>query len=440
LLSFYGNSPDDSLLGEKNMFENLDEIIENPGIDLLYNKFKGKPAIVVASGPSLKKNLDQLKGLEDKALILSAESTFTILGMNGVKPHIVASLERTMRTKSVFEGFSKEDVKNTYLAACPVIPKEAYEVYEGPRLVVYRHFDHFKWLEIEKGMLDIKHSSANMAFKIAVALGCDPIILVGQDLAFSREDHSTHVGLHVKGSQQDRYYQDKKVMVMGNDGEPIETCTSWYKFLKAYDLDVEAYEGRCINATEGGAYIQGTEVMTLKEAVDTYIKESINPLDIIEANTKDFVESDKEAFYKKIDHKIVAAIEKLNVMADYCDEGIALINEHKDTLNGYINKPELTEEDKKHIETLFVEIAKPREAMQVQGDTFQLLVMHVVQPIYIKLDIDMNELGNKYEEIERGIADSCLYLTRWYDVIKRLLSEIQKILVAAQIDVKEKLQ
>lgn len=439
-LSFYGNSPEDSLIGEENMFKNLNEIIEHPGINTLYNAFKGKPAVVVASGPSLKKNMHLIDGLQDKALILSAESTFTILGNEGIRPHIVASLERTMRTKSVFEGFTPEFVKDTYLAACPVIPKEAYEVYDGPRLVAYRHFDHFRWLNIDKGMLEIKHSSANMAYKIAAALGCDPIILVGQDLAFSREDHSTHAGNHVKGNKQDRYYKDAKITVKGNDGQPIETCESWFKFLKAYDIDVTNYKGKTINATEGGAYIQGTEVMSFQEAIDQYITEPIHPLEIIEARTKTHKESDHTETYRTLLGRVTKAIQDLKEMADMCDSGQASVEEHRDELKTFIEKDELTKEDRKRIRKISEAIFKYRMDIQQHSDTFQLLVMHVVQPIYIKLDIDMNERPSLYNDYYQGIADKCFYVERWFDVIKRLLAEIQKILIDTESDIQEKLK
>ena len=275
IMHFIGNSPDDSLLGLKNMFDNLDVIIENPGINLIYKKFEKKPAIIVASGPSLKKNLHLLDEIKDKALIVCAESTLKILIKKGIKPHLVASLERTERTTVSFEGFNENDLTDVYLAACPVIPKKVYDAYSGPTLIVYRKFAHFTWLEIDRGMLDIKQSSANMAYKLAEAVGCDPIILIGQDLAFDSETQATHSDFHAKGSNQDRYYNEKKIEVKANNGGTVFTSESWYKFLKGYEIDIANYKGTCVNATEGGAFIEGTKVMTLKEVINEYLKEDI---------------------------------------------------------------------------------------------------------------------------------------------------------------------
>ena len=282
VINFIGNSPEDSLVGLKNIFNNLDVIIDNPGINLLFDKFKNQPAIVVASGPSLKKNMHLLEDIKDKALIVCAESTFRILMNNGIKPHIAASLERIDRVEVSFDGFEEKEVKDIYLAACPVVPKEVYDAHKGPNLIVYRNFAHFTWLEIDKGMLEIKESSANMAFKIASALGCNPIILIGQDLAFDKETKITHAEYHIHGSNQDIYHKQKTFEVKRTSGETVLTSETWFKFLKSYEIDVAEYEGRCIDATEGGAYIAGTEIMTLQEAIDKHIKEDIFPLIKIE--------------------------------------------------------------------------------------------------------------------------------------------------------------
>ena len=85
-VSKYGNSPEDSLIGMENMLINIDEIVSNPGIKLLFDKFKGRPAVVVATGPSLNINKHLLKGLEDKALIIAVDASLKVLMHIGIKP------------------------------------------------------------------------------------------------------------------------------------------------------------------------------------------------------------------------------------------------------------------------------------------------------------------------------------------------------------------
>lgn len=432
VINFVGNSPDDSLLGLKNMFANLDVIIDNPGIKELYNKFKNKPAVVVASGPSLKKNMHLLEDIKDKSLILCAESTFRILMNNNIKPHLVASLERTDRTQFSFDGFDKNDVKDIYLAGCPVIPRKVYDIYEGPTLMVYRKFAHFTWLDIDKGMLDIKQSSANMAFKLAIALGCDPIILIGQDLSFDKDTKATHAEYHIKGNDQDIYHKQRNFEVKGNNGDTVITTDSWFKFLKSYEIDVAEYKGRCINATEGGAYIAGTEVMTFQEAIDNFISEDIFPLEIIKSSISDFVGSDNKGDKERITNKIDEAIKDIDKIVDYCHEGVEIVEDLEDKLKGYMEADELSKDSKLDIVDLYQQVIVPKNKLQNFSETFQLLIMHIVQPIFIKFEADMNEIPSNYEIYEQGVAEIILRQRDWFAIINNLCIIVQDELKKAQ--------
>lgn len=432
VINFVGNSPDDSLLGLKNMFENIDVIIDNPGINLLFDKFKNKPAVVVASGPSLKKNMHLLEEVKDKALILCAESTFRILMNNEIKPHIVASLERTDRTQFSFDGFDENDVKEVYLAGCPVIPRKVYDIYQGPNIIVYRKFAHFTWLDIDKGMLDIKQSSANMAFKLAIALGCDPIILIGQDLSFDKETKATHADYHIKGNDQAIYHKQRNFEVKGNNGGTVITTDSWFKFLKSYEIDVAEYKGHCINATEGGAYIAGTEVMTFQEAIEKNIKEDFLPIDVIKKSIDIFVSSDKKEDKRRIIKKIDEAIKDIEKMIEYCHEGVEFVEKTEEKLKEYIEADELCEKAKSDIIDLYKQVIKPKNKIQDFSETFQLLVMHIVQPIYIKFETDMNEIPSRYSIYEQAVAEIILRQKDWFAIINNLCLIIEDELKKAQ--------
>jgi hypothetical protein len=439
-LNSIGDFPEDALWGVQNMFKNLNEIVSHPGINMLFNKFKNKPAVVVASGPSLKKNIHLLKDIKDKAIIICAESTLRALIKHGIKPHMVATLERTIMTKDSFVDFEYEDIKDVYMAACPVIPKEAYEVYKGPRFVVYRSFDHFKWLGIDKGMLRIKESAANMAFKIADSLGCDPIVLIGQDLAFSRDNDSTHIDEAQGGGNQEQYHQNKIIEVMGNDGKTIKTSYWWHKFLQSYEIDVAEYKGKCINATEGGAYIKGTEVMTFGEAIDKYIQEPFYPLKKIREYTFEFSNYDIENNYKDIMNKIKSSKDDLYKIIDYCKEGVNKWGKYKDVLKEYTEKNSVTEEEEKKLEEMGLEITNPRKELTSFSDTFQLLLMHIVQPLYIHFDMNMNSLYGEYNLREAATARALMYYQKWYAHINNAAIIVLEELLTAEERLKKILE
>lgn len=412
---YYGNDPYDSLVGVENMLGNLNEIIANPGINMLYDKFQGRPAVVVATGPSLNKNKHLLKGLEDKALIIAADASLKVMIEMGVKPHLVTSLERGLPTVKLLEGFSPEQVEDVYLAACPVVRPEMYQAYPGPRIIVYRTFDHFKWLDIDKGMLGIKLSAGNMAFKVAEALGCNPIILIGQDLAFSREG-TTHATGSLYGEKQNFFYQQETIDVPGNDGQPIKTTHTWYSFLKSYEMDISTYKGECINSTEGGAYINGTRVMPFKEAIDQYITEDFHPLEIIKKNLQPFYDEGQTEDVQKTLVLIEETIKDLEEVVANCKQGLTLYEEYKGELESCL-QPETAGENGKHLKEIHDQIMACKKECGKSYRTFQLFFTHIFQSFNIKFEIEITETPAKYDNALSVVAAVVLKQAEWFAVI-----------------------
>jgi hypothetical protein len=412
----FGNCPEDSLIGIENMLANLPLIIRSPGIDRLYGTFKGKPAIVAATGPSLNKNKHLLKGVGDKALLLCPDASLPILLAMGVRPHLVTSLERGIPGIRFFEEIPAEQLTDTYLAACPVIRKELYDVYQGPKVIVYRNLDHFKWLEIERGILDIKASSGNMAFKIAAAMGCDPIILVGQDLAFER-DGTTHAAGSIFGENQD--ILDDLFVVPGNTGEPVPTNPTFFSFLKGYEVDVAEYKGTCVNSTEGGAFIQGTLIMPLAAAIDKYIGEVFNPLDIL----RNHLTSPDEATTQKTVAQVVANIDhtagELAKIAILCQKGLA-----------YLDKvaPDLKVAQLSQAQSILKETLTLKDKCRADHHTFQLFFTHVIQSFAIRFEMSIQTIPDTHPEPVATMAETALRHREWFEGVGRLAGVCQETL------------
>ena len=412
----FGNCPEDSLIGLENMLDNVAQIVNNPGINLLYDKFKGKPAVIVATGPSLKKNMHLLKGIEDKALIISVDASFKYLMANGIKPHMVTSLEREHEVQQFFDGFEPEEVKDVYMTACPVLFNHVYESYTGPQIIVYRNFDHFKWLEIDRGILEVKLSSSNMAFKVAEALGCDPIILIGQDLAYGEngETHATEVPFTSEG--EGIFY------VKGNCQEEVKTNSGWYNFLKAYEVDVAQHHGKVINCTEGGAYIPGTSVASFGETIEQHISQSFGPLKIIKENLEQFTPKNVASDIARLKQIIEKTESEVREIIDLCIVGAETCRKYKEELESSSLAPEKIAEIRQ-------EIITPRLKIQEQHvATFQKFLMHVVQSFHLAFEMEVTMLYRKPEEI-------LLQFVNWYAFV----GDISEICLQSLLNAKEKL-
>ena len=420
VLGLYGNDPHDSLIGIQMTLRNLGTIVDNPGIEELKDKFKGKPGIVVSTGPSLNKNVEFLKGLDNKAVIVAADATVKVLLKRGIKAaHMVTSLERVIETAGLFEGLTEEDVKDSYLSACPVVVPETYANYPGEKIIVYRNFATFKWIDIPKGILDIGPSAGNMAFKVLEWLGCDPIILIGQDLAFS-DDGITHAeGTHY-GEKAESYLAEGTVFVPGNYQEKVKTSPTFSQFLRHYERDVSAYKGEVINATEGGAKIEGAQLMTFQEAIDKYVKDDIDTLDIIKKNLKTPTIKVKKREVKELLKKLHDAIkfsdnlvEKLNIGVEHClaFEEIVKVD------------PELEDADNlEKCSELIRKIEKAQESFN--SKEFYLIFMHYVQSYYIKASMDINHYKYKIKPSTDLNKILVVKFKEFYSVIAALINKL----------------
>lgn len=439
VLTCFGNCPDDSIIGLNNMLDNLEEVIKNPGINLLYDYFKGKPAVVVSTGPSLNKNKHLLKDLEDKALIIAPDASLKVLMEMGVRPHMVTSLERDPGIAPLLSGYTPEQLENVYLAACPVLMPECFQVYNGPRVIVCRNFDHFHWMGIDRGMLPIKNSAGNMAFNVAAAMGCDPIILIGQDLAFSRTGETHARGAHYGDKQEYFYSEDRHLEVMGNDGQPILTTNTWFIFLKDYETDIAEYGGKCINSTEGGAYINGTTVMPFADAIQKYIIKDFYPRRHLAEILSSFEVEDARQDKNKVLKVIEDTLSDLEQLLSYCQEGLKTCEKYQSELTSALSTPEIINSNLlSRLPEIEKEIYSWRQKCDEKHDTFQLFLMHIVQSFMITFQIAMEAIPGKHND--RNLANieilSCQH--EWYAVLYDLILVCLKSLADAQKRLKEK--
>lgn len=434
VLLLYGNDPYDSLVGIKYTLRNIPTIISYPGILDLEGIFKGKPGIVVSSGPSLNKNIHLLKDLKEKAVICAADGSVKILKNNNLPPaHLVTSLERVIYTARLFEGLTEEDTKDSYLAACPVVVPETYANFPGEKIIVYRNFATFDWLDIKKGILDIGPSAGNMAFKVLEFLGCDPIILIGQDLALT-DDLQTHAkGFHY-GTEQ-KNLQDDIIELEGNCQEKVKTNV-WYKqFLLHYERDVASYKGTVINATEGGAKIHGTQIMTFQEAIDKYIKTNIDSTNTIKRALKYPKQKEKEKQIKETLKKLHHANKFCNEIIDICNDGLqkcAIIEE--------ILRRTDCEPEGKDVEVYKSNLAEVEKIPnKFTGKDFYFIAMHYVQSIYIKIMQDINNIKFSREE---GVERDTMLFLKYRELFSVLIGLIKKLIdeFNISIEIMEKFQ
>ncbi|ERP31860.1 motility associated factor glycosyltransferase family protein [Chitinivibrio alkaliphilus] len=282
-----GNSVDDTLVGLNNYLANHEYLLTHVGIrefmKTAQKRYRNKPAVIVASGPSLNKNISLLKEIDDRCLILSCDGSMNLLQKHGIRVDAVGSVERIMYTYDCFyrdATFPEE----TVVVAPTVVQPPLLEKFSRGITFPKAGIPTAEWVnqfsEDAKGSMICGPSVSHMLFSFAYQGGCDPIILIGQDLAYSEEGYSHNSEAEAVQKKVDTM-DDLEHYVEDYAGNKLRSTDVWTKFLKAYENMIQLTRNTTvIDATEGGAYIRGTEILPLREVIDTYIAPSapIDPL------------------------------------------------------------------------------------------------------------------------------------------------------------------
>jgi len=270
-----GNDTIDTLIGIEHHIQNIPEMLKNPYFQQLKNKKISDVAIIASTGPSLIKQLPLLKEIQNYVTIIAPDASFPILEKNNIKPDIITSLERVEDTAKFFEKTSKDFQKDVLKIHASLQHKKVLENSHGKKILVMRPFRYSRYFNLHKyGYLGIGMSAANMAYELAYFMGYKTIVLIGQDLAYSK-DGKSHAKGHVYGENEIKSSQnDLLVTAYGGNGL-IQTTKTWLMFKNFFEKDIEDTKKEdviTINATEGGARIEGAIEMPFKEVIDKYIK------------------------------------------------------------------------------------------------------------------------------------------------------------------------
>lgn len=280
----------------KNSVENLSYLYRSKSLHELSKRLpKGLPTIIVAAGPSLDKNVEELKNAKNKALIIAVDSSLRVLLKHDIIPDLVVSIDGVKMPAH----FDYPGVQNVPLICLMNTNYNVVEKHHG--MTFFTHDlnaylqEFFETRDLFMPIVGSGGSVANTAMSIAQTMGLNPVILVGQDLAYT--DNKTHSVDSVRGSWGRDASKLEGIMTEGYDGKPIWSSTEF----ELYRLWIEEEiltkpELRVINATEGGAKIKGAEQMTLREAIETECSKSYDMEQIVKGTPDFFSLEQKEEF------------------------------------------------------------------------------------------------------------------------------------------------
>lgn len=262
-----------------NYFKNiLDAVGKNTLADLKkeIEKYNDRPAVIVAAGPSLDKNIEHLKRAKNRAFIIAADSAVKTMRKHGIMPDAVVTIDPA---KSV-RRFDMEEIQGIPLICDVYYNHRIRAVYDGPRFYSYNPTTYIGKMVDDslENYTDTGGSVANNAMAVLIQSGFKNICMIGQDLSYPEGKRYAEESANGKPNQ----VKEKDLLffeVESNDGGMVMTEMNMNIYRKWIEGTIKKHEDISFyNATEGGAKINGTISITF----DEYLKKFVDGLDEID--------------------------------------------------------------------------------------------------------------------------------------------------------------
>ena len=170
--------------------KNYPIVSQHKGINLLTMCAKGVPTFVIGIGPSLDQNIEDLKLVDKRAIIICTDASLRPLVAHGIKPHLVVSFDCREEQHTLFNGINTTGL---ILLANSCTHPNTIEAWKGSKL--FFNMDHER-LELTDLFLPVIYPNlgklpnlgtvGNTAVMVAWVIGSTNIMLVGMDLCYQK--------------------------------------------------------------------------------------------------------------------------------------------------------------------------------------------------------------------------------------------------------------
>lgn len=349
------------------------------------------PAIIVAAGPSLDKNINQLKKAKGKAFLIAVDSALNPLA----KADIIPDISVTVDPHKPIMLFRNEKMVNVPLIYALTSNSKIKGVHTGMR--IYQHSidsylnQYLRKFKKETTYLETGGSVAHSAFSLALKLGFKTVIFVGQDLAYPNDkEHSEDV--YSNSTINNIHNADKQYFEVEDIyGGKVKTEYNMNQYRLWFEQVFMAYPDlKFIDATEGGAKKKGMEILTLEEAIKRECKsqKTIDFEQVIKTTETIFTKEEQKTILKEM----VEFPDVINRVRRKLYDGIQIYNRleklnHKQIYAG------------KEFEKIIKKVTQLNTWVSEDFD-IAYLHMYAAEEDYQVRDIILEEKDSVYEEIQ----------------------------------------
>ena len=267
----------------RNVIRNVPAIARGRDVGVLAGRFERVPAVITAAGPSLDLVLEDLRDVTSHALLIATDTTLRPLLGAGIRPHLAVGADPGQANARHFHDLP--ECPTTWLVAESALDAPAAAAFED-RTLWFRLSNHQPWPWLRERGLDVAQmdmwgSVLTAAFQLACLAGCDPIVIVGADLAFTRNRpycrgttyefdwaYWAGTGRTLEETWHTQMARGELTQIADLRGQPTVSTGSMLAFRDWMLARASRSGRRVVNATGGGTlHGEGIELSTLRESL-----------------------------------------------------------------------------------------------------------------------------------------------------------------------------
>jgi hypothetical protein len=276
---------------------NLPAIARWPSVAAVGDRFAGMPMVIIAPGPSLAGNIDQLRGLRGRAILTAFSHSLKPVLAAGIEPDLVVTVD----PQDVRYHFAGCDLSRTCLVNAATVHPTLFELPAQRFLTLSANSAIDDWIFDcvgEDAVVPGGGSVATTAFSLALKWGCDPIVFLGLDLSFpggvyyvaTSSDGGARAEIDARGVMRVAGWSpgfeamkaaggpaaasERAVELPGWGGGVVPSSFMFSLFHRWFVDRMRWVTGTTVfNCTEGGAFIDGMDHRPLAEVLPRFDRE-----------------------------------------------------------------------------------------------------------------------------------------------------------------------
>lgn len=355
----------------------IDQIQDRVGIDIP----RDFPAIIVSAGPSLSKNIRDLKKAKKRAFIIATDSA--LVGL--LKEEIIPDAYVTVDPLKPLNRFEDERIDKIPLICTESARYEAVEKNKDKIIFVNNFLGYGNAFYNKMGhdyqSIDQGGSVATFAYTVAKIIGFRTIIFIGQDLSFEKDKR--YYDQAKEWGRSNAILEHNCVEVEDIYGGKVKTTKDMAYYLEWFETQIKNDSHiEVIDATEGGAKINGSNIMKLSLVIQEKCQMEFDMIDYLRNIPEPLAGEDK----KQLNELIQEVPDAYNSLYQDVLDGIELYKELIDLLqNENSDTYEMVKRTKK-----IGEVSRSIES--------NLVYFHVQHKIVKTEHIALNNLGTSLDE------------------------------------------